>query len=477
MERPQVDSRTRDWYSVSVDTLRAWSIVLGLAVLVAVGFFGYRYWERHDVERRASEEITQARLQASRLRNLDLPEGFLADRRRGELRLTQATSALAQGDFRVAYERGRESREIFEAIGEATGRAGEARVARIVSLDGRVEYRRGEGGSWESARPRLALYSGDHVKTGANGSVNILFDDGTHYLARPDTQFVLTRTRDASGAAEQSIQMDYGWVNLNTRESGGTVATPDAEARVAGESEAAVAYDAETRSGRFATYRGEMEVSAGDGEARRVGELEELVQSAGALAEPVPLPPAPSLEMPEDNLDLEAARDAELVLAWQPVESAQSYALQVSASHLFVDNVIDVTGRRKTSATLGVRGEGVFHWRVAASGTGGALGPWSETRRFRVAAASEPEAGPQREPPPLAIDEIESYGSIFLVRGRTEPGVTLSINGEPVGVAADGGFSKTVQFTTPGWSFIEVRARDGRGTEAVVTRRVHVEIL
>lgn len=475
MERPPVDSRNRDWYSVSVDTLRAWGVVLGLAVLVAVGFFGYRYWESRDLERRAVEVISQARLEASRLRNLELPESFQDDHRKGELYLTQATSSLSRGDLGAAYSRGRESREIFASILEATGRTREVRVARIVSLDGRVEYRRGEGGPWESARPRLALYSGDHVKTGANGSANIVFDDGTHYLARPNTQFVLTHTRNEAGASEQSIQMDYGWVNLNTRESGGTIATPGAEARVAGDSEATVAYDAETRSGRFATFRGSMEVESADGEERRVGELEEVVQRAGVLAEPAPLPPAPALERPDDNLDLDAARDAELVLAWEPVDGAESYALQVSASHLFVDNVIDVAGRRRTSATLGVRGEGVFHWRVAAAGAGDARGPWSETRRFRVAAASAPQS--DREPPALAIEEIESYGSIFLVRGRTEPGVTLTINGEPVQVEVDGEFSNTVQFTTPGWSFIEVRARDGGGAEAVVTRRVHVEIL
>jgi hypothetical protein len=165
------------------------------------------------------------------------------------------------------------------------------------------------------------------------------------------------------------------------------------------------------------------------------------------------------------------------VLAWQAVEGAETYALQVSASPLFVDNVIDVEGRRSTRATLGVRGEGVFHWRVAASGPGGALGPWSGARRFRVTAVTEDRNGEDRVPPPLVIDEIESYGSIFLVRGRTEPGISLTINSEPVQVDANGEFNKTVQFANPGWSFIEVRARDGQGAEAVVTRRVHVDIL
>ena len=35
MERSIIDPKTRDWYSVSVDTVRAWGMVLGLAVLLA----------------------------------------------------------------------------------------------------------------------------------------------------------------------------------------------------------------------------------------------------------------------------------------------------------------------------------------------------------------------------------------------------------------------------------------------------------
>jgi hypothetical protein len=475
--KTKVDRRTRDWYSVSMDTLRAWGIVLALGVMVALGYFGYGYWESYDLERRAAEVIDDARRASSRLQSLELPESFHDDYRKAGMFLTQATAHLSEGEFAPAYERGRESREILESILNATGRGGGVYVAQILSLAGRVEVRRGSREDWEEARALARLYAGDQFRTGTSGSAKLLFTDGNYYDVRPNTQFVLTRDRDESGRSGQRIGLDYGWVNLNTKERGGTVATPDAEARVAGETEAIVSYDAETGSGRFATVRGSMDVESSDGQERRVGELEEVIQRDGVLAEPVPLPPPPPLASPEDNLDLEAGRNPELVLAWQAVEGAETYALQVSASPLFVDNVIDVEGRRSTRATLGVRGEGVFHWRVAASGPGGALGPWSGARRFRVTAVTEDRSGEDREPPPLVIDEIESYGSIFLVRGRTEPGISLTINSEPVQVDANGEFNKTVQFANPGWSFIEVRARDGQGAEAVVTRRVHVDIL
>jgi hypothetical protein len=46
-----------------------------------------------------------------------------------------------------------------------------------------------------------------------------------------------------------------------------------------------------------------------------------------------------------------------------------------------------------------------------------------------------------------------------------------------VQVDADGAFTKTIQITKEGWSFIEVRARDAGGNETVVSPRVFVEIL
>jgi hypothetical protein len=53
----------------------------------------------------------------------------------------------------------------------------------------------------------------------------------------------------------------------------------------------------------------------------------------------------------------------------------------------------------------------------------------------------------------------------------------VEINGEPVQVEADGSFTKTIQVTKEGWSFIEVRARDADGNETAVNPRVFVEVL
>lgn len=480
MARQIIDTKTRDWYSVSVDTVRAWGMVLGLAVLLAGGFFGYRYWERHELERRASAVIGECRYLVSRLQGDEVLDGFQNEYRGAVESLASASAAFGRHEFERALELANGSYEILSSIYDETGsRREEVWRAQFISTEGRVEYRRGDGGAWENARARVVLYTGDHVKTGSNGSAEIVFRDGTLYTARPDTQLIISRSLSAAGTpGEQAIRMDYGWVNLNTStRRGSKVSTPEAEARVGSDSQATVTYHAGTKTGRFTTYRGEMEVESAGGEAQRLEGVEQVVQRDGRLAEPESLPVAPTLQEPEDNAELDMDRTRELELDWEPVEGVAGYALQVSRTHLFVDNVIDAEDRDRPRATLGLRGEGLFHWRVAARGPAGDLGPWSETRKFRVSAVRRAEGGGDDRPPEIELEQVKAYGSIFIVGGRTEPGIAVEVNGEPVQVAADGSFTKTIQVTKEGWSFIEVRAQDAGGNETVLNPRVFVEVL
>ncbi len=478
MERSPIDTKRRDWYLVSVDTLRAWGVVLALAALVVGGFFGYRYWERHDLERRAASTIREVRTQLGRLQSDDIAEGYRSQYQSAMESLNAATTAFSAERYAVALEQAQKSATSLKVILEAVDSHQGVSQASFISVQGRVEYRRGEGGEWQDARPHLVLYTGDHVKTGSNGSAEIVFSDGTLYTARPDTQLVVFRTRSGVGLpGEQAIRMDYGWVNLNTSKQGSKVAVPEVEARVDSDSEASVSYDAGSKTARFAAIRGGMKVDSSSGEHRDVGALEQVVHAAGKLTEPQALPSAPTLLTPEDNSDFALERTPKTVLTWQPVKEAASYALEVSSSRLFVDNLIESHDRKTTEATLGLRGEGSFFWRVAAVTAHGVHGPWSPLRGFRVSSFRHDQGSGDGEPPKLELAEIKAYGSIFIVGGRTEPGSVVEINGEPVQVDAEGSFTKTIQITKEGWSFIEVRARDAEGNETVVSPRVFVEIL
>ena len=49
---PRKLRKERDWYKVSVDTLRGWGIFVALVAVAGAGYLGYRVWERYAIQRR-----------------------------------------------------------------------------------------------------------------------------------------------------------------------------------------------------------------------------------------------------------------------------------------------------------------------------------------------------------------------------------------------------------------------------------------
>jgi hypothetical protein len=467
--------RKRDWYSVSEETLRAIVILLVTVVVLGLSFLGYRLWESRAQEREARQVIDETQGLIQRLQGQDRNEGYRGEYDAAWQGLQEARNQFANQDFRGALDNARRSKNMLQLILESLGQSGMSGQASFVTIQGDVEYRRGDGGEWREARSRLTLQSGDYVRTSENGSAEIMFLDGTLYTVRPNTQFIVSSARTAAGREEQAIEMEYGWVDLNTAQGTSNVKTPNAVARVQQDSEAFVAVDRQSSQGRFGALTGGIELTSKGGLKREVQANQQVVQTGELLSEPAPLPGRPSLVTPADNVDLDLDRVRKVALTWDPVPNAARYALQVSRSHLFVENLIDVKNRTRTQATLGLRGEGTFQWRVAAYDKNGVQGAWSLPFKFRVASFRSAMGEKDDTPPSLDLDDVKSYGSIFIVAGRSEPGAQIEINTEQVKVAADGSFTKTVQLSKEGWSFIEIKARDSWGNETTRRHRVFVE--
>lgn len=467
--------RKRDWYSVSEETLRAIVILLVTGVVLVVSFVAYRIWESRALERDARQTIEDSQKYIQRLQDQERSEGYRGEYDAAWQSLQEARNQYANQDFRGALDNARRSRNMLLSILDALGQTGVSGQANFVSIQGDVEYRRGDGGDWQEARSRVTLQNGDYVRTSENGSAEIMFVDGTLYTVRPNTQFIVSSSRSLTGREEQAIEMEYGWVDLSTAQGTSNVKTPNAVARVQQSSEAFVAVDRDSSQGRFGALTGGIELTSKGGLKREVQANQQVVQTGELLSEPAPLPGRPSLVTPADNVDVDLDRVRKVALIWDPVPDAARYALQVSRTHLFVENLIDVKNRTRTQATLGLRGEGTFQWRVAAYDKNGVQGPWSQPFKFRVASFRAAMGEKDDTPPSLDLDDVKSYGSIFIVAGRSEPGAQIEINGEQVKVAADGSFTKTVQLSKEGYGFIEIKARDSWGNQTSRRHRVFVE--
>lgn len=476
----KADRQGKDWYSVSVETVQSWGLLLVLLALVGLGLYLYHWYDQGTARQQAEALIGQAEALRQRLAGEPrVTTGFAVEYEDGAQSLKEAKARLEARDFVAARDRGKHSRDVLQSVLDALALRGGGGQAQFVTLQGEVELRRGSGGEWQEARNHAQLQAGDTVRTAENGSAVVVFQDGTLYTVQPNTQLVISAgSGGAGGGPEQAIEMKYGWVNLSTSQStGSNVKTPGAVARVKESSEAYVAVDKGSSQGRFGAYRGSMELASNGGLTRQVGPLQQVVQTGDLLSEPKAMPGKPEPVEPADDLLLDLDATKKLVLAWQPVPGASRYALQVSRNHLFVDNVIDAENRTRTRATLGLRGEGSFQWRVAAFGSDGLQGPWSEPRKFRVASAARAGGGEKKDaaPPELDLGDIKTYGSISMVNGRTEPGARVEVNGEQVTLGADGSFTKAVQLNKEGWNIIEVRARNAWGNETVRRHRVFVE--
>ena len=467
--------RKRDWYSVSEETLRAFVIILVMILVLGASFYGYRYWESHALERDAGEVLDETQRLLQRLQDEPRASGYRAEIDDAWQSFQDARNQYSNQDFRGALDNAKRSRNVLNMILQDLNLANTVGQAQFQLIQGDVEYRRGDAGDWQEARSRVSLQNGDYVRTSENGSAEIMFNDGTIYTVRPNTQFIVSSSRTAEGREEQAIQMEFGWVDLSTSQGTSNVRTPNAVARVEQDSEAFVAVDPKSSQGRFGAFRGGLELTAKGGMKREVKALEQVVQTGDLLSDAAPLPGRPSLVTPADNVDLDLDRVPQVALNWDAVPGASRYALQVSRSHLFVDNIIEVKNRTATKATLGLRGEGTFQWRVAAIDKAGVQGPWSKPWKFRVASFRSSMGEKDETPPRLDLADVKSYGSIFIVAGSSEPGAQVEINGEQVKVAADGSFTKTVQLEKEGWSFIEIRARDSWGNETSRRHRVFVE--
>ena len=374
-----------DWYTISLDSLKGWGFVVILLVLGVAGVLGYRFLDRVVLEKEVARIIQEAEDLLRTVRSEGAINSYREEYFVARRHLEEARQFESEGSPREAFRSAERSRTLLASILSTLRLRGAEGEAMFIAVQGGVQYRRGDRGSWQTARSRVALNSGDYVKTTGSGSAEIMSVDGKLFTVRPDTVLLIGRTRPAPGETRQrTIDLEAGWVEVGTAQTSSRISTPQAEARVQRDSKVAISHNPEDDTSRFAAYEGQMVVSSSDGSSREVGALEQVNQKGTTLSRTKVLLPTPMLLGPDDNFEAVMASGEKLVLEWRPVEGASRYALQVARTRFFVQNLIDEDDRTKNSATIGLQGTGSFVWRVAAFDRDGIQGPWSMLRRFRV---------------------------------------------------------------------------------------------
>jgi hypothetical protein len=341
-----------------------------------------------------------------------------------------------------------------------------ATTAHFTSIEGNVKVKPVGTFEWVSADSSTLLKKSDLVRTTAGASAEITFFDGTTVHVRPDSLITIEETSEDPSTKRRKVawhissgEVNFQTVRKNVEGSSTEVSTPTVKAQ-AGEMAAGGIKVAEAGDTDVKLYRGTAVAETRAGQRVDIAANEGVkVDAAGKAGPKVALPIVPTLLAPPHQAEIsypDLAR-ATTLLAWKPVAGAGAYHVMVDYSPYFNRPLVDRTGWRETSMELRGLDVGKYYWRVAALDKESVEGNFSDFARFTVGRPSG--AGKGEGPPPLLIVEpLDPRANIVQVKGRTEPGATVTVNGQRVDVASDGVFNEFISLDKVGRQTVVIRA-------------------
>ncbi|MBI1749642.1 MAG: FecR domain-containing protein [Acidobacteria bacterium] len=350
-----------------------------------------------------------------------------------------------------------------------------ANQARFVNLDGKVEVKKVNSVKWVTADNGTTLNKGDLIQTGGDGVARITFPDGSTYTVKPDTLITVeenTMAQDRStrvGVHISSGAVDLATSSFEVANSKAEVSFENARASVRENSRVAVRSDPESQQHEITVAQGQAELQRGT-ERVELGRFERISFPTGGAVSKARVIAPPELVQPVhlQPITVPDPKRAAVHFEWRPVAGAAGYLLSVSTSSMFTNIV---AGKRTIGTSAEVSGleAGDYFWSVKAVDAQKQVSEPSETFKFSLFAEGKSESML------LEVATPQVHGNLVEIVGRTEPGATLMIGGQPVGnIQPDGTFR---HFTPPlprGSHEIVVMGQNRRGGTAI--RRVKIVI-
>lgn len=388
--------------------------------------------------------------------------------------------------FPDASKRGMESagsllQGLFDKIGGSgkprpqPGTVAGQQQAHFTNIDGTVKVKKAASNSWVNADYSLPLEKGDVVQTSSEGVAKVVFADGTNYTVKQDSLIVIEENSlNESQQTKVAVQVTTGTVDLTTatykQGSSSSVRVAGAEARLSPESSAEVRNDPRADEHQILVTKGSGEVRRGD-EVVNLGGYEKVsfkADSPQMIREKEIAPP--TLMNPANMLPIFGGPSQTIPFEWTPVSNARTYHVRVSRNPFFSSVVLE---KKVVVAQLKVSGlsEGAYYWVVQAVDAQGKESAESEKNRFQIIAKGTSDAALA-----LEIEPFFQHGHVIEIKGRTEPGARVMVNGEEVPlVGNDGSFD---YFTSPfpnGENVITITAQNARGAVNTQTKKIVIQ--
>lgn len=349
--------------------------------------------------------------------------------------------------------------------------------AHFTALDGTIRVRKGNGNSWINADYNVPLEKGDVVQTGAEGMAKIVFNDGTNYTVKQDSLIVIEEnSANDQQQTNVSVAVTTGTVDLTTatyvQGSKSQVIVAGAKASLAPDSSAMVHNNPKDDQHEILVKRGSGEIER-NGEVVHLSNWEKVsfqsesktMERATEIGPPAPI--TPGNMMPVFMNAGEKSKEVEF--AWTPMTNAAGYRLRISHNPYFSSLLLDRKVETQSVVVTGLP-VGAYYWSIQSYDAAGKVSVESEKNRFTIILKAK-----EKTEMSLDLDPFVQHGHVIEVKGKTEAGARVMVNGREVPILSDDG---TFRYFTPplpnGESVITVTAQNLKG--GVNTRQQKVVI-
>ena len=370
---------------------------------------------------------------------------------------------LAAGAALYVYKYGNPFRNVA-VVNHASG-------ARFISFEGDVRVIRAATREMIPANGDTELYPGDTVQTQANGRARISLADGSTLLVKPNSTIIVRDNARADDGKKTNVHVvvDSGQLSVRTeQQADGTtnvVETPKTKSSMGEKTSASFGVTPEGTE-EIRVSSGAIETTNRNGEKTSIREGEYVsVNNSGRLSPAQKLLDVPQPSRPHDREQVFVGPNgaASVALKWQRPQSGTPayYRVEVATSPFFVTDGKVIERDQLVATEFGASDlrPGVYFWRVRATAASGQASDWSDPLKFVVTKKGSSQ---------VAVFDLSSEllgGSIYLIRGKADPGVTIRCSGRETIAAADGAFQ--IQVTAGATTReLTLEAQDSRGNSS-----------
>jgi FecR protein len=349
--------------------------------------------------------------------------------------------------------------------------AAAAAGARFISFEGDVRVIRSSTRETISANSQIQLYPGDTIQTQTDGRARIGLADGSTLVVRPNSTIIIRDNTNSEGGRPSQVRVQIGSGQINVRtdqQPDGTrnvVETPQTKNQIASLTGASFGVNPNDHSEEIRVSSGQIETTSNNGEKMvlKGGEYA-AINPAGTISRQKLLD-VPEPQSPRDLEKISANKNgtASVPLHWQkPVSgTAAHYRVEVATSPFFVPagKVIERDQLGATDLEVSDLRPGNYFWRVRATAPTGQVSDWTEAQKFVVVPVGQGMGVSVNVAPPEFVG-----GNIYVLRGKAEPGTTVSVTNRETIAASDGTFQ--LQITAPdGAREVLLEAMDPEGNK------------